>query len=40
MLDDAAFVCGAVAVQQSGAVTLEHFVKSVALMLRVMMALR
>ena len=39
MLDDAAFVCGAVAVQQSGAVTSEHVVRSVARMLRVIMAL-
>ena len=39
VLDDAAFVCGTVAVQQIGAVTSEHFVRSVALMLRVMMAL-
>ena len=39
VLDDAVFVCGAVAVQQSGAVTSEHFVRSVALMLRVMTAL-
>ena len=30
------FVCGTVAVQQIGAVTSEHFVSSVALMLRVM----
>ena len=36
VLDDAVFVCGTVAVQQIGAVTSEHFVKSVALMLRVM----
>ena len=39
VLDDAVFVCGTVAVQQIGAVTSEHFVRSVALMLRVMMAL-
>ena len=36
VLDDAVFVCGTVAVQQLGAVTSEHFVRSVALMLRVM----